>query len=363
LDIDGKRLVVTRSPNPAEIKWEHIGVPWLHRIVRSVGTTLVLLAIIVACYVSVFEVQQNANSRAFAYNRPACETFAVLTTVTDPALMVAADGNTITYQKVLWDQNSGAYNKTLSYGGNGYLRCFCEELSSQKGPESALKFTFFNIVSNKSETWCKTLQEDVAAASYQFYFIALVICAFNSLMMSIAPTLVDFESWESTTHESMSLLLKSCISQYLNTGLLILVIYGDVNALSGSTAASRLGGFGGDLSDFNYDWYKSVGASLLFLMLVFPVANQIVSAAPSAVQLIKRIWDMRTGRFLPPWFSMSITHVNLQTELDALYVGYEFPVEIQYGSALAFISVCLTYGSYSRNANPSIHITVLYFSL
>jgi hypothetical protein len=98
-------------------------------------------------------------------------------------------------------------------------------------------------------------------------------------------------------------------------------------------------------------------------MLVFPVANQIVPLAPAAVQLIKRIWDMRTGRFLPPWFSMSITHVNLQTELDALYVGYEFPVEIQYGSALAFISVCLTYGSYSRNANPSIHITVLNFSL
>ena len=353
LQIDQKSLYVGRCLNPSEIRWENTGIPLSHKIAYVLRSTLILVTLLFLSYIAVAELQFNYSASPGHAVNPYCNTYNVLTSRTS---IPGTNGNTITYEKVLWDENPAAYNKSSAYGNNGYLKCFCESLSSEFGQSYADSYQFYDISANKNSPWCASLYQELVRENLQYYYIGLVLLTFNTILMWLAPLLVELEHWESMINASISLMLKSFLFQYINTALLVLIIYGNLDRLTGSislgvfatetTASDRfgLGAFSGRFGDFNNDWYGSIGVALLFTMLVFPVLNRIYPSHAAVGQLIRRLWDMRTGRVLPPLFSKTITHASVQTELDDLYVGYEFPVEAQYGSVLANIYICTTYG-------------------
>lgn len=352
LQIDQKPLYVKRCLNPAEIRWENAGIPTAHRVRYVLRTTLILFIILFLSYISIAEIQFNYSATLGHAVNPHCNTYDVLIS---SSLVAETNGNTITYEKVLWDENPAAYSKSSTYGNNGYLKCFCESLVSRYGKSYADSYPFYDISSNQNSNWCADLNQELITNDLQYYYIGLVLMTFNAVLTWLSPFMVELEYWESTISASLSLMLKSFFSQYLNTAFMVLIIYGNLDQLTGkslgvdtvaktATGSFWLGGFSGYFGDFDYSWYGTVGVSLLFAMLIFPIFNRVVPSYPAVDQLLRRLWDMRTGRIFPPLYSKTITHANVQTELDELYVGYEFPIETQYGSVLANIFVCLTFG-------------------
>lgn len=92
--------------------------------------------------------------------------------------------------------------------------------------------------------------------------------------------------------------------------------------------------------------YLSVGSYVVFTMLIYPMTNRIYPTIPPLWLFIRRLFDMRSE--FPncyPLFSTSFTQTAVQAELDALYIGDEFPVEIQYASVVTVIMTCVTFGS------------------
>ena len=362
LQIDQKSLYVGRCLNPSEIRWENTGIPLTHKIAYVLRSTFALVTLLLLSYIAVAEIQFNYSASPGHVVDSHCSTYKILTSQTT---IPGTNGNTITYEKVLWDENPAAYNKSSTYGDNGYLKCFCESLASEYGKSYANSFQFYDISINQNSPWCASLYQELVQEYLQYYYIGLVMLTFNSVFMWLAPILVELEHWESLINASTSLMLKSFFFQYINTALLVLIIYGNLEKLTGinigvhatETTASNsfgLGGFSGRFGDFSNDWYGSIGVALLFTMLVFPVFNRIYPSHAAVGQLFRRLWDMRTGRVLPPLFSKTITHASVQTELDELYVGYEFPIEAQYGSVLANIYIGLTYGNQMQYLPPLI---------
>ena len=56
--------------------------------------------------------------------------------------MSLADSNTLTYEKVLWDEYPHYYNQS-NYGSNGYLQCYCKQINYVEGTYSLPIFAFY----------------------------------------------------------------------------------------------------------------------------------------------------------------------------------------------------------------------------
>lgn len=261
--------------------------------------------------------------------------------------MNSADVNTITYEKVLWDHDWQYYNKT-NYGSNDFLYCYCRELIYQRGSNSMVNYPFFNAVKGTYEHWCAELVTDILYASYSEFFVAIALVIINIIIRQVIDACVSFESFESGTSEKLSFALKIFLGEYINTGLLSLLIYGKISRLRASGAFTtdnkyfKLAVFAGKYSDFDAAWYASVGVSIMFTMWLFILGTQVRPALRILYGIIQRFWDSRTG-FCFPSHDDSITRCDLQEELDLLYRGPEFLFEVQYASVVSVIWVCFTY--------------------
>ena len=78
--------------------------------------------------------------------------------------------------------------------------------------------------------------------------------------------LVLFERHHSVTRESGAVAVKIFISQFVNTGIVVLFVHGKLPNNMNNPVAS-LGVFGGKHDDFTAEWYGNVG-SLLCLTMV-----------------------------------------------------------------------------------------------
>lgn len=231
-------------------------------------------------------------------------------------------------------------------------------------------YPFFNLETGKSEQWCSDVTAAQDASTLANYLTTLLIVTINILMRYSLQTLVRFERLETSTHEVVSYSLKLFTSQYINTALLALVIYNNLSQLAGASPlpilesrSFSLGFFSGLYSDFDYAWYAAVGTSLTFTMFFYTIGtplpvlyhsnvceqvllgNFIRAQLRRSLDWLRVRWDMRRGRFALPLFDHAVSHLGSQTELDQMYVGPEFPLEILYGTLLAVVYVNMTYSS------------------
>ena len=124
-------VFVKQSPQPDEINWENIGFPTRSRVLRIFLTTLMILTLLATSYFAIFEANYLASKANIFTDVADCGTYSY-SLDRDPSFMSTVDVNTITYEKVLWDQDWMYYNQS-NYGSNGFLYCFCKNILLQKG--------------------------------------------------------------------------------------------------------------------------------------------------------------------------------------------------------------------------------------
>jgi hypothetical protein len=302
-----------------------------------------ILALIACSYLAIFEATYLAAKVNTKSGNEQCGTYAVSFN-TNPAVMNAADVNTITYQKVQFDHDWQYYNKT-DYGSNGFVFCYCKELLYQYGSQPMLDYTFFNAVTGRHENWCRDLRETISFASYAEFFVAVVVVVINISIRLCIERFVDFEQFEDGTYEKLSFALKIFLGEYVNTGLLSLLIYGKLSKLGvyGASATDNsyfgLAIFAGDYSDFDFAWYSSVGVSTMFTMWLFTIGTQAWTVLKTLAASISRAWDKRAAGGCVAT-DRTVTHCDVQEELNELYEGPNFQFEVQYASVVNVIWVC-----------------------
>ena len=294
--LEGKVVTIKKAQDPTDIIWENSGFPVVARFFRVLFTTFVTLGLLAVSYVMIFEARYLTTLYVPLQYPIHCEAYKPLVDYSLDRLgpnfslnrPQNTSSNTILYQDVLLDYNADYYNQTL-YGAQGYLRCYCQQINFDKGLQYMQHgYFFYDAKTRTSQTWCSSLQDNSVEGTAVSYLAAFIIVGINLMLSLLLRRLVNFEKWNSYTNQIISLsgimiaslkytvytiiidvcaqctIVKLFFAQYINTGLLSLIIYGDLTRTGGSGinfgagTEFRFGIFTGDSQDFDVIWCENV---------------------------------------------------------------------------------------------------------
>lgn len=93
---------------------------------------------------------------------------------------------------------------------------------------------------------------------------------------------------------------------------------------------------------------------MIFTMCIYVFSGIFANGCYIFLNYLKRKWDKRTGKCTPMSHD-SITHCDVQTELDMLYIGEQFPIQYLFAASLTMVFVNMTYSA----CMPLLNIVVL----
>ena len=285
---------------------------------------------------------------------------------------MAYSGVVLTKTDVSKDIFWAEWNQTM--GNTGLLECYCVEAMKEEGmnPQGKRRaavasrppdptspglekeeYEIYNPKTKKTEPMCPEWSSTKAYVMGLKYLAVVGVVVVNAGLKGILKTLVAIETHDSVTKEIKSLTLKLFLAQFVNTALLVLFINGNLESVGSednvgadpedaekdSTGLSSLAIFAGTYSDFSPDWYLRVGVPIIMTMLI----NMAAAQAPTITNLI----TMHLKQFIDRGFSFDfrITGKVSQVDLEDLYMGPEFDIELRYAMLLNMFFVCLLYSA------------------
>jgi hypothetical protein len=152
-------------------------------------------------------------------------------------------------------------------------------------------------------------------------------------MQFIFRALASFEKHRNATSELSSRVMKIFIAQFLNTGIIILIVN------TRFTRKPIVEFLNGTFDDFIPEWYLNVGTTLLMTMLINVVSLPIINLTILFLKAIGRCCDRRCK------CDKRVTKKKTQTKWNQLYTGPDFMIDLRYSQILNVVFICLLYGS------------------
>lgn len=327
------------APEPSDIVWENVGTPRLVRCAKQGMTSLATLAFLFGIFILVFYLEDAKRSIQLEHPQVECSQFA------DVDNVAAA-----VYDEMLVLSDSYAAsnpNKTRT----GRMECFCQELlSNNSGNPLSLESFLFTVPypeGAQKEALCWDWFQSFVSAQAITYGVAVLTLVLNSLAKPFVAWMVEHESRRSRGSQLYSLATKLFGFQFVNTGLVVLLV--------NSYFEQQWFFFGkGTYSDFDSEWYLGPGTSITVTMFLMIFTPQIA----------------RLGRGLSKWmsicrdrncsFNKNVTNKITQNEFNKLFEGQSMEVAERYAQMLTVAFVAL---AYSAMLPVLIPIAALFFGL
>ena len=356
--LDGQAVLLERAPEPEELIYENVTVPYISTLLRVATSTFLMAVVLAISYAVIFEAKQA--SIAFSGDKDAspCSTYHVLVSRVPHVFLNATKGS-ITYLDVQRDEQPELYGlnaSTDSWGSFGFLDCYCSQVlydasqSGAKDPMAAMKaYTFYDRGTGDEQPWCLQLLSGSSSAASANYLATFVIVIANMLLSYGLNSLVEFERHATKTSQIASLVVKLFVTMYLNTAFLSLMIAGS-NRLTPQILGGKpltffrigdvsLGLFSGKITDYNVSWYQTTGASILFTMFTYTLGSQPALFITFGLKVLSRWWDRRFS------FRAHVSRCETQHDYNNLHLGPMFDIKQKFASLLALIFVDLTYSA------------------
>eukprot|EP00921_Rhytidocystis_pertsovi_P016481 GHVQ01026011.1.p1 GENE.GHVQ01026011.1~~GHVQ01026011.1.p1 ORF type:complete len:1071 (-),score=72.78 GHVQ01026011.1:3908-6910(-) len=170
------------------------------------------------------------------------------------------------------------------------------------------------------------------ARKYALYVITIIgaflVVAVNFALKAFLRNLSRWEKPYSVSAQLGSALWKVFLAQFVNTGLIMLVI--NSNWLGTKLMIAGVN-FSGEYSDISADWYMKVGAAIALTLLI-----NVVSPHCLQLLILPFKWLIRRvkSRF-----------VVVQADMDSLYTQPQFQFEVRYAQILNSLFVTTLYSS------------------
>ena len=163
-------------------------------------------------------------------------------------------------------------------------------------------------------------------------------------MEYIADFLTEAERHASRTKQMRSLTTKLAVASIINTGLLAVLINGNLNKFDAfkPRATSRVREFGvmrGGYDDFSADWYDAV-AKAIFLSLALSFLSDVACYAAAYAA-------GRFARFYDRGFSNDVSRTRQMTQagLNQVYTGRAMKFEVRYAVQIKFLVLCTLFSA------------------
>jgi hypothetical protein len=145
------------------------------------------------------------------------------------------------------------------------MHCYCfAKLKEAKGDINKVFGISFTDVAPGDTEYCRGWFWAYSEAMALKYGAPMVIVIINSLVPIIFDLLTRFESHKTKTEETLRTFEKVTLMQYFNIAIVLLLVNMNIGI-------KFLGGFpvlAGDYTEFSVEWYKNIGATLCFTLLV-----------------------------------------------------------------------------------------------
>nr|BAK01125.1 predicted protein [Hordeum vulgare subsp. vulgare] len=303
---EGKVLRAKSAADPGSILWENIGESKTNVYGRRAfslaltvilwGTTAILL--IVSTY----------YKNEFKKNFPTVD---------------CGDYGDVTIDEAAKDYALGQYQV-------GKLECYCSD---------DLVGRLYDIFPN-NQTLCVTWFNNKLIETSVTFAIVFIVLVINYGVQFVFQALSKFEKHSTLNNQLATRVIKTFAAQFLNTGLLLLLI----NA--------KLDGFSlwqGQFRDLSPLWYVNVGSTLLSTMFINVFTVPTVKITAVIFNRIARCYDR--GCKADP----KMTKKKTQAKYENLYSGPEFIVDFRYSQILTLTFVCFFYSG----SMPLLYFTSL----
>ncbi|KAG4058688.1 hypothetical protein PC123_g6359 [Phytophthora cactorum] len=190
----------------------------------------------------------------------------------------------------------------------------------------------FGVIDGPQELWntflpCRGFLTDFLAKNAFIVIASAVVVIVNIVLKSTLRGFASFERHTSESAKASAVALKMFAAQFLNTAIIVLV----VNAALSLNAVPVIGElFRGKYSDFQRDWYPTVGMGVTMTMLINAIMPQcILLLQLCVISPLKRCLARRT--------------VRTQEKMDQLYAGPTFDLAVRYPMVLNSVFVTLVF--------------------
>ena len=390
----GFTIKTVLAPEPDDLVWENLGLNLLERVLRLFLSLVFTFVFLVVCFSLVVvakteQMRMEAEIPVMDCTPYTVKPFDVLNytkieqgpyynyKVNNSLVRRPGTGYTyepgewediITPQRILEDQNYLDYN--LTEGNTGLVACFCSAVAYETGAGctdafgtsngkcGVEKMYDFDFVNKAGEVrhYC----EEWALATAQLYSITYgmiaAVLAINVFLKILLKKFVEIEAPESETARIVSLTIKLFLALLMNTALIVLVIQGNIQSLTGGStivdqALRNVDVMQGSFGDFSAGWYFTVGSAIAITMLGTVIAPQINKVVTIFSSKLAQCQDRgcRSSKHV------GVTHRSTQHDLEELYLGPEMSLELMYADFLNQFFVCLMF-----NAGMPV-LTIIFF--
>ncbi|GMF39038.1 unnamed protein product [Phytophthora fragariaefolia] len=174
---------------------------------------------------------------------------------------------------------------------------------------------------------CRGFLTDFIGKNAFIVVASAVVVVVNIVLKTTLRRFASFERHTSESVKASAVALKLFAAQFLNTAIIVLV----VNAALSLNAVPVIGElFRGKYSDFQRDWYPTVGMGVTMTMLINAVVPQVILLLQLCViSPVKRCITRRS--------------VRTQEKMDQLYAGPSFDLAVRYPMILNSVFVTLVF--------------------
>ncbi|KAG6974857.1 hypothetical protein JG688_00002848 [Phytophthora aleatoria] len=173
----------------------------------------------------------------------------------------------------------------------------------------------FGVIDGPQELWntflpCRGFLTDFLAKNAFIVIASAVVVIVNIVLKSTLRGFASFERHTSESAKASAVALKMFAAQFLNTAIIVLV----VNAALSLNAVPVIGElFRGKYSDFQRDWYPTVGMGVTMTMLI----NAIMPQCILLLQLCEKMDQLYAG----PTFDLAVRYPMI---LNSVFVTLVF---------------------------------------
>ncbi|CAG9467589.1 unnamed protein product [Pedinophyceae sp. YPF-701] len=362
-------LRVKRAPSPDDIIFENLKYNRRERIVRQLLVGLLVLALIVGNLLVVTalrsESKQYAKDQAspenFMYDAvgfsppPGVSPFQAMREHCQPKLDlctadIAADKFSINYSNLMNDNpNLGVSAVEIAeefrecyrgeeFGGDCIQRaqcytCYCEGLL-RKMRESSVGLNFILNVYEQ----CPDFTRNRPVITLVNLAATAFIVSINWLIRWVLQRVVHFEKHASISEFEAAICWKVAIAQFLNSGLMELVISGRIAFIERKARDTFFEDrfLAGDYLDLDSEWYAQIGSQLHLTVVLLIAATVNIKLVHYFIHHWRKKSAVKKATADPPTI--------IQERLNEAYVGPDFRLAARVAETTVVIMIIVVYG-------------------
>jgi hypothetical protein len=298
LHMDGKRLRVTRAPEPSLIIWENLEHGSWDRFLRKCVTLAAALLLIAVSLVATMSDRLVALKFSNFAGQVTCP--------------VGFHKWTTLEQTTYIDQYKD--DKEMY---PGLLDCFCQQLDGYE---------------QSRDPHCKEYFYSLLRSEFLTFASSVVVLVISTLIEYALRYFIEFEKHHSEDIKQRSIFLRLFLLQYLNSSLIFLVNIENQTVLSWFGIGNK--DVYNQYHQFSTVWYRIIGVSIILVQL----GNVLFNQQPS-------LFEYMTYHTRLKAVEKSETRAVTQSELNEAHLGPEFELSFRYATLMSTMFLCLTFSS------------------